>query len=142
MSGVNRTGSPISSATTFTLLASWVFKIRGCRKNSKNEKSIVYVNISRVYKYRIPVATHIADFPFQLFPTFPSNFPHRPLYSHSSLVFPGHSGDRLLLTHPHTFTVRGGGAWLSVSRRKKTGSRRRNVIKEHLAAEDRKRIRR
>lgn len=86
------------------------------------------------------VATKIADdFPFPTFPQFPSIFPHRPLARLSWPISGNCCSHKHTLSHYHHGV---GGPGRDADRRKKTGCRRRNVIKEHLAAEDRKRIRR
>jgi len=61
-------------------------------------------------------------FPLSLLPVSPSSSSHTISHTHASLV------------------VLGLGLGRDADRRKKTGSRRRIVIKEHLVAEDRKRI--
>lgn len=94
--------SPISSATTFTLLASWVCKIKGCRKILKNE-SLVYVP----YKFRMSVATKIADdFPFPTFPPISFHFPS----STSRASFLTNFG-KLLLAQTYTITLSPWGGW-------------------------------
>lgn len=94
----------------FTLLASWVFKIRGCRKNSKNEKIVQDVQVQNDTQL-----ISLSYFPPHFLPISLIDL-STALARASNLAIQGQETILIILTNcctsiHDTITVRGGGAW-------------------------------